>query len=214
MEIIACTAALDEAKRLQFPAPIKKVVIFTDAKYVSENYKSAMFEWGAHKWLRKAGAPVQDAHLWKELNARIKKCTTAGVYVEIKWVKGHAENKHSKAVDNMAKIAARLPPDQVAKIGPISIFQPRKVVRSRKLEMGSVEMQVQKISIKILTCKLLKPQNSWCYQYEVISRNNPFQGFVDQIFSTISLDINKSYFVKFNSVKRNPRIEKLYWEIG
>ena len=213
MEILACTAALDEADRLQFTMPIKKVIIFTDSKYVYENYKAAMFEWSIHKWLRKTGAPVPDAHLWKNLNAQIKKYNDASIYVEIKWVKGHGYNLHNQAVDNMAKKAAKLPQDKIAKLGPISIFQPRKTVHSRKLDLGSVKIQGQRISIKILSGKLLKPQTIWCYQYQVISKNNFFQGFVDQIFSTLSLDVNKTYYVKFNSLQENPRIEKLYWEI-
>jgi ribonuclease HI len=213
MEIIACTTALEEAARLQLNLSIKKVVIFTDSKYVFENYKTAMFEWSANKWLKKTGAPVQDAHLWKDLNKQIKKYTDEGIYVEIKWVKGHREDKHNRAVDSMAKKASQLPPDKVSKIGPISISQPRKVIPSRKVEIGCVQMRGQKISIRILSGKFLRPQNLWCYQYEVISDNSPFLGLADQIFSDISLTTNKSYYVKFNSLEKNPRIEKLYWEI-
>jgi RNase H len=172
-----------------------------------------MFKWSANKWFRKTGVPVQDAHLWKDLNAEIKKLNTAGTYVEVKWVKGHAADEHNKAVDRMARKASRLPPDKIARLGPISIFQPKKLVNSLKLEIGSVNIQGQKISIKILSCKLLKPQNLWCYQYQVVSSNNPFRDSVDQIFSTISLEVNKSYYVKFNSVQKNPRIEKFFWEI-
>jgi len=80
------------------------------------------------------------------------------------------------------------------------------------MEIGCVKMEGQKISIKILSSKLLKPQNIWCYQYLVITKNSPFLNLADQIFSTTSLDTNRTYYVRFNSTTENPRIEKIYWE--
>jgi ribonuclease HI len=214
MEIIACIASLEEAVRLQLTLLITKIVILTDSKYVYENYQTAKFEWSKSKWLRKTGRPVQDAHLWKELVMQIRKLVKDHIYVEINWIKGHEKDKHNIYVDQMAKKASKLPLDKIPRNAPISILQPRKISASPKMEIGSVKMNGQKISIRILSSKLLKPQNLWCYQYQVISRNSPFRDSVDQIFSNISLDTNKSYFVKFNSVTENPRIEKSYREIS
>jgi len=213
MEIIACTVALEEAVRLQLTLSINKVVILTDSKYVADNYKKAMFEWSSNQWQRSTGRPVPDAHLWNDLVKQIAKYVKDRIYVEIKWIKGHEKNKHNKAVNDMARRASRLPLEKIPKSGPVTIFQPRKVIPSPRMVIGSVMMQGQKISIKILSGKLLKPQNVWCYQYQVVSKESLFRGLVDQIFSSLSLDTNKSYFVKFNSVTENPRIEKLYWEI-
>jgi ribonuclease HI len=213
MEIIACTAALEEANRLQLALSAKKIIILTDSKYVFENYKLAMFEWSANKWLRKTGRPVQDAHLWKELVKQISKYNKDHIYVEIRWVKGHDKDEHNKSVDEMARKAAKLPLDKMPKTGSVSISQPRKIIASPKLEIGSVRMEAQKISIKILSGKLLKPQNLWCYQYQVVTNSSPFLDFVDQIFSPLSLDIGSLYYVKFNSTTQNPMINKLYREI-
>jgi ribonuclease HI len=213
MEIMACTVALEEAVRSRLILSINKVVIFTDSKYVADNYKEAMFEWSKKKWLRKSGRPVPDAHLWKNLVDQIKKYNKDHIYVEIKWIKGHERNEHNKAVDEMARKAARYPLDKMPKSGPVTIFQPRKVVSSPRMVIGSVIMRGQRISIKILSGKLLKPQNIWCYQYQVVSKESPFRNHVDQIFSSLSLDTKKTYFVKFNSLTENPRIEKLYREI-
>lgn len=213
MEIIACIAALEDAIRSQLTISVKKVQILTDSKYVSENYKAAMFEWSRNNWHRKSGRPVQDAHLWKELLKQITNYNKEHVFVEIKWVKGHDKDKHNIAVDEMSKKASRLPLDKMPKNSPISISQPRKVISSPKMEIGNVKATGQKISIKILSSKLLKPQNIWCYQYQVVSIASPFYGLVDQIFSVLSLDINETYYVKFNSELENPRIEKLYWKI-
>lgn len=214
MEIIACIAALEEAVRLQFALSVTKILILTDSKYVYDNYKAAMFEWSTNQWHRKTGRPIQDAHLWKKLVKQIKKLAKDHIYIEIKWIKGHEKNEHNNHVDQMAKKASRLPLDKIPRNAPISILQPRKLVVSPKLEISSVKMNGQRISIRILSGKLLKPQNLWCYQYQVISPNSPFRNCVDQIFSNISLDTNKYYYVKFNSETENPRIEKSYREIS
>ena len=213
MEIIACIAALEEVVRLRLTSSIKQVSILTDSKYVSENYRTAMFEWSKHKWLRKNGRPIQDAHLWKELVKQISNYDKDNIFVKIRWVKGHEKDQHNIAVDEMARKAARLPLDKMPKNVPVSILQPGKLVSSPKMEIGSVKVNGQKISIKILSAKLLRPQNIWCYQYQVISINSPFFARVDQIFSPISLDTSETYYVKFNSETENPRIEKLYWKI-
>jgi ribonuclease HI len=213
MEIIACTAALEEAMRQQLTLAIKEVIVLTDSKYVSEHYKEAMFEWSRNRWLRKTGRPVPDAHLWKDLVKQLKIYNNHHTYVDIQWIKSSEKDEHIKAVDEMAKKASKLPLGKMPKNTPVTIFQPRKIVSSPKMEIGNVLMKSERISIKILSCKLLKPQNLWCYQYQVISKKSTFRGLVDQIFSSISLDTNKSYYVKFNSATENPRIEKLYWEI-
>ena len=214
MEIIACTAALEEAVRVQLTLSIKKVVILTDSKYVADNYKMALFEWSKNQWQRsRTGRPVQDAHLWKELVKQIANYLKVHIYVEIKWIKGHEKNAHNIAVNEMARKASKILIEKIPKDRPITIFEPRKVVSSPKMEIGCVKMEGQRISIKILSAKLLKPQNIWCYSYQVISNNSPAHGLVDQIFSYISLDTNKSYYVRFNSTTENPRIEKLYWEL-
>lgn len=214
MEIIACTVALQEAVQLQLTSSIKKVVIFTDSKYVADNYKKAMFEWAKNQWRRNTGRPVPDAHLWKELVKQIAKYVKDRIYVEIKWVKGHEKNEHNKAVDEMAKKASKSPSEKIPKNGAITAFKPRKVVSSSKVKLGSVKMKGQKISIRILSCQFLIPQKIWRYQYEVISNKSPFRGFVDQIFSLVSLDEGRSYYVKFNSVTANPTIERRYRELG
>jgi ribonuclease HI len=213
IEIIACIAALEEATRSKLTLSVNNVLILTDSKYVSENYKNAIFDWSRNKWRRKTGRPVPDAHLWKELVSILQKYNKYHIFVEIGWVKGHEKNEHNKAVDKMARKASKLPIERMPKYGPITMFEPRKVISSQKMELGCVKMDGQKISIKILSTELLKPQNIWRYQYQVVSMGSLYHGFVDQIFSSISFDTNKSYFVKFNNITENPRIEKRYHEL-
>lgn len=213
IEIIACRVALEEALKQRLTSSVNKVVILTDSKYVSENYKEAMFVWVRNRWHRKSGRPVPDAHLWKDLLKVIKEFNNESIYVDIHWIKGHDKDEHNIAVDEMAKKAARLPKDLVPKDRPITMFQPKKVLPSKKIEIGCVGIEGQGISVKILSGKFLKPQNIWCYQYEVISRNSPYRGYVDQIYSSLSLDPDHSYYVRLNNSQCYPRIEKLYWEI-
>lgn len=100
--------------------------------------------------------------------------------------------KRITVIDYQSKRASKLPLEKIPKNRPITIFEPRKVISSPKMEIGCVKMEGQKISIKILSSKLLKPQNIWCYQYQVSSNKSPYRGLVDQIFSSISFDTNKS----------------------
>ena len=151
MEIIACTVALEEAVRMQLNLSIKNVVILTDSKYVADNYKRALFEWSNNQWQRRnTGRPIQDALLWGDLVKQIAKYVNSHIYVEIKWIKGHLENEHNKAVDEMSRRASKLPLERIPKNKPITIFEPRKVISSSKMEIGCVKMEGQKISIKIL----------------------------------------------------------------
>lgn len=213
MEIIACIEGLKEATRTQLLSSIERVILITDSKYVYDKYKKAMFEWSKKRWVLDNGRPVQNAHLWKILVQQLLKYKKDKIFVDIQWVEGHNGDEHNIAVDAMAKRASRLPLAKVPKNNPITIFQPRKIIPSRKLQIGSVKMMGQKISIKILSGKLLKPQNIWCYQYQVITRTSPYFGLVDQIFSKETFDLNRTYFVKVNKVTSNPTIERVYWEI-
>ncbi len=213
MELIGCAKALEEALRQQLTLSIKKVIVLTDSKYVVNNYKTAMFQWSKNRWRRETGRPVPDAHLWKELVKQLLIYNKAHIYVEIDWVKGHDGNEHNIAVDSMAKKAAKLPLEKFTAQGPIAIIQPRRVVSSRRMEIGCVKMKGQKISIHVLSCTYLKVQKMWEYKYKVISKNSPYRGLVDKIFSAISLDVDKRYYVKFNDTTANPMIEKEYWEI-
>jgi ribonuclease HI len=214
MEIVACVYALEEAVRLQLIRAKKRATIFTDSKYLAENYKETMFHWVGNRWLMKSGRPAPDAREWKDLVKQIRMYNKLKIYVEIKWIKGHDQNQHNQAVHQMAKNASRVPISLLPKNNKIlSAVQPKQLVASNKTEIGSVKMEMQKISIKILDCEYLSFHNLWSYKYLVVSKNSSYYGLVDKIFSKISLDVGRVYYVRFNLNTNNPRIEKLYREV-
>lgn len=213
MEIIACRSALEEIVRQKLDIGIDRVVIMTDSKHVVESYQSAMFQWKKNGWRHSTGRPLPDAHLWDQLLLQIKNFVKNGIYVDIKWVRGHGKDKHNNAVDRMAKKMAHLPLFKIPKNGPVSIFTPKRVVSHHKMEIGCIEMKGQVMSVKLLSSDLLQPQNIWRYQYQVLTKTSPYHNRVDQIFSKTSLDVGKAYLVKVNSTTNNPEIVKVYREI-
>lgn len=213
MEIIACTYALEEVSRQQLDINKRNIVIFTDAKYVSEKYKEAMFHWVGNQWYMKSGKPVSHAKEWKELVKQLRKYYQRKVIVEIEWVKGHHKNPHNNFVDDLAKRASRLPIPLLPKNKTVSTYMPKEIVTFSKSDFGSVKMNGQEISIKILSCERLRLQRIWSYKYKVISTEDVAFGKVDKIYSKHTLETGKSYAVKFNLNTSNPRIEEVYREI-
>ena len=205
MELNACVIALKEALRKFELTNFTKIFIYTDSRYISDNYKTAIFQWSKSKWLRQSGCPVLNAELWKELLKVIKK---TGRFVEIKWVKGHKKDKHNKAVDKLAKKSAKSPLDR-----SLTITHVRRKLTTQSVNLESVEMCGQRISVRVITSEYLKVQKINKYKYEVISKGSRFYQNVDIIFSDKLLKAGHSYIVTFNKNCKNPRILNVIREI-
>jgi len=205
MELQACIEALKEAMKQDLPSNVTKIIIYTDSLYVVENHKKAMFEWPKTRWLTRSGRPVLNADLWKELIKCIKKI---GMRVEIMWVKGHSKSEHNKAADKLARVSSMRPFNK-----PLSHVNVRRKRTDRSVDVGSVEMSGQRITIYIITSEHLKVQRLWKYKYEVISGRSIFRGNVDIMFSGHFLEPGHTYYVRVNTDKSNPRIEKVFREI-
>src|SRR4051794_24171472 len=70
MELQACIEALAIATGRHprvGPAKYRKIVIYTDSQYVSDNYMTAIYQWSGNGWRTRDGAPVQNVSQWKEL---------------------------------------------------------------------------------------------------------------------------------------------------
>ena len=68
MEIEACTVGLQEAKRfLKEKNHFNRVLIFSDSRYVVDNFFKAMHIWPKKRWLGVNGMPVENINLWKRL---------------------------------------------------------------------------------------------------------------------------------------------------
>jgi ribonuclease HI len=212
MEIVACSFALREVMDRQYILGKKHLTIITDSKYVADHYRYAMFHWINSKWSWPDGRPVLDATEWKELVKQIRLCWRLGTFVEIKWMPGHSKNRHNDAVHKLANESARLPTELLPKNGTVLAFRPEPIQAEGKFQIGSVRMDGQRVSIKILHVEYLASHKLWSCKYKVVSPKSPYFSRVDRIFTQTSLDAGKTYHVKFNRDTKNPRVEKVYRE--
>lgn len=206
MELMAATLALEEAMRLRLTDQATSIFIYTDSLYVVDSVPKAMFEWPKTRWHLRSGRPVLNADLWKRLTSAMKK---VGKRVDFKWVKGHAKSAHNKAADRMARRSALLPTNK-----PLSAVQVRRKITDQSVDIGSVQMLGQRMSIHVFVSELLKPQNVWKCKYEVISKASKYFGLVDIIFSDHFLTAGHSYFVLVNKESANPRVVKVFRELS
>ncbi len=206
MELKACILALQEARRRGLAVKLHRIAVHTDSMYVCENYTKAMFKWPKQHWFRQSGAPVLNAALWKELTREIKK---SGCRVDFHWVKGHAKDQHNKAVDKIAKQSAHSPLRKPA----LSYVSVRRKKSAESLELGSVAMSGQRLSIRVISCERLPTQRLWKLKYEVISKASLHRGKVDIIYSDVLIKDGHSYHVRVNNDVANPRILKVFREL-
>lgn len=208
MELKACIEALAllGRGRVAFdPDEFNKVVIKTDSMYVFENFNAAKYSWPANKWRTRDGTPVANAQLWKDLTKR-----AAGLRkrVDIRWVPGKS-SPHTRAADKLAKGSAKR-----AVNAPLTVTSIRRKKSDRTVDIGSVRLAGQRLTIRIVTDEYLRVQRSWKYKYEVMSKASPYFGFVDVAYSDDLLRAGHTYHVRFNDNTRNPRIEKVFREVA
>jgi len=206
MELEACIVALEEALNDAELAGYSSIEIFTDSRYVSEGYKQAMFVWCKTQWTsRETCRPILHVQQWKHLLRLLKRASQDHRRVNIQWVKGHKQNPYNKAADKAAKRSARNPLNK-----PLSVVSVRRKKSSKETEIGSVKMQGQRLTIRVITAQFLRsPHQLWKYKYEVLSPESEFRGNVDEIFSEIYLRDGHEYEVTLNQNTDNPRIVEL-----
>jgi len=200
MEIKACIIALQRVSSIISElGQVSRIIIHTDSRYVVDNFKRAICEWQIKHWKRKDGAPVLNTELWKELIREYKKIPKR---VEIEWIKGHSKDIHNKAVDKLAKQSAKKATNKM----PILVNVRRKIT-DKSVEIGSVKMLGQVLSIRIITSEYLKsPHKIWKYKYEVISPESEFYKNVDIIYCHEPLRQRYSYTVGLNNNNDYPQI--------
>jgi ribonuclease HI len=210
MELEACLVALEEALSDASLVKYSNIEIFTDSRYVSEGYKLAMFVWCKTQWTsRETGRPILCVQQWKQLFRLLKRASQERRRVNIQWVKGHKQNPYNKAADKAAKRSARNALNE-----PLSIVSVRRKKSSKKTEIGSVKMQGQQVTIRVITAQFLRsPHRLWKYKYEVLSPESEFYANVDEIFSEVYLRDGHEYEVRLNDNTDNPRIVELIREL-
>jgi len=212
MELQACVEALRlaTAQNPRFDSRrYRKIVIFSDSLYVADNYTTALFTWSKNGWTKRDGAPVDNAAQWKELVRLIGKADRRGKRVEIRWVKGK-KSPRTKAVDKLAKKAAREAPDR--QLTPARVRRKRT---SRVLERGSVAMEGQRLTIRIIKTEFQPLHRLTKCWYEVLSAKSSYRGCFDVIYAEPESNVRAghSYYIRVNEQTANPRIAKVFREV-
>ena len=89
------TAAIES---LKFFKESKKILIFTDSKYVMNGIESWIKNWKKNGWKTANKKPVKNRDLWENLDKEIERHS-----IEWEWVKGHAGNKNNEKADFLAR---------------------------------------------------------------------------------------------------------------
>jgi ribonuclease HI len=211
MELYAAIEALKALATHRAPvsaSPYRRIVIWTDSAYLVDGYDNAQFTWPRTDWMTRDGNPVANTSLWKDL---IKAAWRIGKRVEIKWVKGHKQSTHNKTADKLAKQSAKLQLGRRA-----SVVKVRRKMARASVEIGSVGMHGQRLTIRIITDELLVAHKLNKAKYEVVSKASPYCGRVDLIYAPhdIHLSAGHTYHVRVNDDQKAPRVVKVYREIN
>jgi ribonuclease HI len=156
MELLACIEALRLllGKRPPVdPSRYAKITVFTDSTYITNNLNAAKFQWPRRGWTTSRGTPVDNAQLWKELIRQLQLADRAGKRVDVMWVKGHKTSQHNRRADRLAKRSAKTPSSR-----RVSHVRVRRKKSPRSVEVGSVRMEGQLATIRIISDEYLPVQ--------------------------------------------------------
>jgi ribonuclease HI len=206
MEIEACIVAIQEATNT-FPdlKRFKRILIFSDSRYVVENYVRAMHVWPNKRWLGANGMPVENIDLWKRLKREVNKCP---IKVDIEWVKAHKSNKHNQAADKLAKQSAAMPFNR-----PLSNSETTSKWSDRKTKRGCVPVIGQETKIRIVSREHVKRAKTNEYRYEIIDPDDKSFKDLDFVYCDEFLSRNKCYRVRFNTEQGKPFIVEVLEEL-
>lgn len=206
MEIEACTVGMQEANRLlDGRAKFKRVLIFSDSRYVVDNYIKAMKIWPNKRWIGSSGVKVENIELWKRLRKEVNKCP---INVDIEWVKAHKGHKYNKAADRLAKQSAEMPFNE-----PFSHSDTTKKWSNRSTKRGSVAVFGQEIKIRIVSREYKKNTKTFEYRYEVIDPKDKAFKDLDFVFYEEYLSRNKCFKVRFGTDPKRPLILEVIEEL-
>lgn len=204
VELMACIKALNIIQRMGNVKNISRIIINTDSLYVKENYPRAMFEWPQNGWKNHNNKPIRHAELWRDLRKLIKKIQKR---VDVEKVKAHSGNPHNTTANILAKQSSLAPGER---IGPLVI---RKKITTKKTKAGSVQIQNQKLTVRIIDSEYDKVQKMSYCRYEVISKGSRFFGCADFAWNTFFLRAGHMYCVRMGSICGAPAIVTKYFEI-
>jgi ribonuclease HI len=205
MELFACVKAIEYCRKKNLVLG-NGITIFTDSMYVVSNYKRAMFQWCKEGWKNNYGKPIDNTKLWKEF---VKEMQKVRKRVEIKWLKGHAGNAGNILANNLARKSAKNPLNP-----PLSLIHVRRKRTQNQVQPGCVDLYGQRITIRIITTEYLTEHKLWKCKYEVLTKGSQYCGLVDFVYSDELLQAGHTYYLQVNKEKHNPRVVKIFREIG
>lgn len=206
MEIEACTVGLQEANRfLKAKNQFKRVLVFSDSRYVVDNYFKAMNIWPKTRWMGANGMPVENIDLWKRLRKEVNKCP---LKVDIEWVKAHKRNVYNKRADKLAKQSAEMPFQK-----PISHGETTKKWSDRSTKRGCIPVVGQEIKIRVISREYKKTAKTYEYRYEVIDSNDQSYKDLDFVYYDEYISRNKCILVRLNTQQNRPYIAEVIEEL-
>ena len=89
------TAAIEALNVLTRP---RKVVLYTDSKYVMDGINEWMANWKKRGWKTADRKPVKNVDLWQRLDTLTQKHD-----IDWQWIKGHAGHAENERADELAR---------------------------------------------------------------------------------------------------------------
>jgi ribonuclease HI len=192
VEIKAVTVGLVQAQRMFGDlAQFKKIHVFSDSRYIVDNFVRAMNVWPNRGWRGANGMPVENINLWKGLR---KEVSHIPIRVELEWVKAHKSNRHNKAADKLAKDSASVPINK-----PFSISATTRKWSDRKTIRGCISPKGQLMRVRVISREYIRKAMIGEYRYEVIDTDDPNFKDVDFAYCETNLSRNKCYLVRLNT---------------
>lgn len=190
------------------PSRYRKIVIKSDATYVTENFGSAVAVWSKNGWKTREGKPVDNAKQWKELVRLVRLSDKQGKRVKIVWVPGK-KSPATKKVDKLARRSAehatkrQLVPSEVRRKGT-----------DQPIDIRSVPMEGQEMTVRIFKTEHQPVQKLSKYWYRVVDGESVYDGRASIIYSELHHLRRRTYRVRVNEDNGDPRILEDLGEIA
>lgn len=206
VEIKAVTVGLVEAKRMfENMNHFKRVLVFSDSRYVVDNFTKAMKVWPNTKWRGANGMPVSNIDLWKDLR---KAVSNMPIRVDLEWVKGHKSNPHNRAADKLAKRSAETPINK-----GFSVSETTRKWSERRTVRGCIEPTGQLLKVRVISRKYISRAKTSQYRYEVIDSEDRSFKDVDFAYCDSALSRNHCYLVRLNNDPSKPSFLEILEEL-
>lgn len=212
MELEAPSRALELATGRYAPFALhrfSRIVVRTDSLYVHDNLPIAISVWSKNQWTKSHGGAVLNVRDWKNLLTAMRRINREHrLQVRIEWKKGKTD-KHTKAVDKLAKQSADSP-----LFGQTRPNVVRRKTTTEQVDPGIVRMTGQVMTVRVIQSQYLPPpRRSSRYKYEVVDEESAFYQKVDWAESEEILKRGHTYSVRMNALQQNPHIEEVLEEI-